>query len=49
MFSDRPKPQEVVLLGIVGLLVDVILIIVSRVVWVVVSGCRSLNGWCRRC
>jgi hypothetical protein len=55
MFGDSPKPHEVVLLGIVGLLVDVllvilviiiILILIPRVVWVVASGCRSLNGWC---
>jgi hypothetical protein len=53
MFGDRPKPHEVVLLGIVGLLFDVfliifvvvvILIIISRVVWVAASGCKSLNG-----
>jgi hypothetical protein len=51
MFGDRPKPHEVVLLGIVGLLVDVLLvvIVVPRVVWVIVSGSRSLNDWCRRC
>jgi hypothetical protein len=53
MFGDRPKPHEVVLLGIVGLFVDVFLVIliivVPRVVWVVTSGCRSLNDWCRRC
>jgi hypothetical protein len=60
MFGDRPKPHEVVLLGIVGLFVDLfffvlavvvilLTIVVPRVVWVVASGCRSLNGWCRRC
>jgi hypothetical protein len=44
--------------GIIGLLVDVfliilvvvaILIIIPRVIWVVASRCRSLNGWCKRC
>jgi hypothetical protein len=59
MFDDRPKPHEVVLLGVVGLLVDmflvifvvvvILIIIVPRVVWIVTSRCRSLNGWCRRC
>jgi hypothetical protein len=57
MFDDRPKPHEVVLLGVVGFFVDmflfilivVILVIIPRVVWVVASGCRSLNSWCRRC
>jgi hypothetical protein len=58
MFGDRPKPHEVVLSGIIGLLVDVfliilvvvaILIIIPRVIWVVASRCRSLNGWCKRC
>jgi hypothetical protein len=51
MFSDRPKPHEVVLLNIVGLFVDVFLvilvvvifIIIPRVVRVVASGCMSLN------
>jgi hypothetical protein len=59
MFGDRPKHHEVVLLGVVGLLIDlflfvlvviiILIIFVPRVVWVIASGCRSLNGWCRRC
>jgi hypothetical protein len=59
MLDDRLKPHEVVLLGVVGLLVDlflfvlvivvILIIVVPKVVWVVASGCRSLNGWWRRC
>jgi hypothetical protein len=59
MFDNRPKPYEVVLLGVVGFLVDVfvstffvvviLVIVVSGVVGVVASGCRCLEGWCRRC
>jgi hypothetical protein len=59
MFDNRTKPHEVVLLGVVGFLVDmflfvlvvvvILIIVVPRVVWVVASGCRSLNGWCRWC
>jgi hypothetical protein len=58
VFGDRPKPH-VVLLGIVGLFVDlflfvlvvivILIIVIARVIWVIASGCRSLNGWCRRC
>jgi hypothetical protein len=59
MFDNRTKPQEVVLLGVVSFLVDVfistffvvdiLVIVVSGVVGVVASGCRCLEGWCRRC
>jgi hypothetical protein len=56
MFDNRTKPQEVVLLGVVGFLVDVfvstfvviiiLVIFVSGVVGVIASGCRCLEGWC---
>ena len=59
MFDNWIKPHEVVLLGVVSFLVDVfvssfvvvviLVIVVPRVVGVVASGCRCLDGWCRRC
>jgi hypothetical protein len=36
MFGDRPKPHEVVLSGIIGLLVDVFLIILLVVVILII-------------
>jgi hypothetical protein len=27
----------------------ILIIVIARVIWVIASGCRSLNGWCRRC
>jgi hypothetical protein len=59
MFDNRTNPHEVVLLGVVSFLVDlfvfsffvvvILVIIVSGVLGVVASGCRCLEGWCRRC
>jgi hypothetical protein len=57
MFDNWTNPHEVVLLGVVSFLVDVLIlsivvvvilvIAVSGVVGVVASGCRCLEGWCR--
>jgi hypothetical protein len=57
MFDNWTNPHEVVLLGVVSFLVDVLIlsivvvvvilvIAVSGVVGIVASRCRCLEGWC---
>jgi hypothetical protein len=55
MFSDRPYPNEVVLLFIVGFVIVVtllfffiivIFILVTRIIWIVASRGRGLDCWC---
>jgi hypothetical protein len=36
MFSDRPKPHEVVLLSIIGLLIDVFLVILVVIIFIII-------------
>jgi hypothetical protein len=52
MFGYMPYPHEVILLFTIGFLVDnlflffFIVIIITRVVWVIAFGSRGLDRWC---